>query len=135
MTPAEQFQILRRSSDEINAAVEKAYIELITILRTTDTAPQVAVQTVMAKLSGEYAAVIAAGLGIILKESMGSASALALNVGPVQLSAKLYAQEQATAAVVQGVIQNHVRGFRDARALALTLFEGYPEPPKCCRNI
>ena len=72
MTPEEQYRLLRETSAEINAAVDKAFAELMDILSNTDTSPQIAVQAVMDSLKGEYAAIIAAGLGVVLQESMGT---------------------------------------------------------------
>jgi len=50
-------------------------------------------------------------------------------VGDVSLSSRLYANAQKTSTLVQSLVQNHVQGFQDARALALELYEGYDFNP------
>jgi len=124
MTPAEQYILLRETSEEISRIVDDAYNRLTALIRT-GVEPLTAVQTVTDALRISYGEVIAAGLGVVIGELMGTSSALALAIGQIQLSQRLYAQAEATAAVVQSVVQNHVRGFMDARALALELYEGY----------
>ncbi len=122
MTPEEEYRLLRETSAEINDAVSKAFDELIKKIRA-GTAPRDAVQAVMDSFSGEYAKILAAGLSVAISESVGSAADLV--VGEIKLSSRLYAQSEATSAIVQGVVQNHTRGYNDARALALELYEGY----------
>lgn len=134
MTPEEEFAILRKTSIEVATAVDNAYKELIRLIRNGEV-PRDAVQSVMDAFTGDYAKIMAAGLSVVIGESIGSASALAYNVGPITLSARLYAQSEATASVVQGVVNNHVRGFQDTRALALELYEGYGFNPEEVLNI
>lgn len=124
MTPEEQYKLLRETSSEIEDAVEAAFAELIRRIESGDE-PREAVAAVMASFTGEYAAIYAAGLSVVMGESIGAASALSIPVGEIPLSARLYAQSQATSSAVQGVVQRHVQGFQQARALALDLFEGY----------
>jgi hypothetical protein len=124
VTEAEEYKLLRETSAEVREAVEKAYNELIALIRA-GTPPRDAVAQVMATFNGQYAAILAAGLGVVLSESVSVESALALQVGTIQLSTKLYANTQAVSSVVEGVVRNHVEGFVDARKLALDLFEGY----------
>jgi hypothetical protein len=88
----------------------------------------------MDAFSGEYAKIMAAGLSVVIGESVGSAASI--EVGAIQLSTRLYAQSEATSTVVQGIVQNHTRGYNDTRALALELYEGYgfnPEEPLVLR--
>lgn len=122
MTPAEQYKLLRETSLEIKAAVDNAYKELIKQIRS-GVPPRDAVQGVMDAFSGEYAAIMAAGLGVVIGESVGDAAAI--EVGTIKLSSRLYAQGEATSAIVGGIVRNHAAGFQDARALALELYEGY----------
>ena len=126
MTPEEQYRLLAETDAEIKKAVSDAYDELIKQIRA-GVAPRDAVQTVMDSFSGEYAAILAAGLKTVISESVGSAADI--EVGNIKLSSRLYAQAEATATVVQGIVQNHTRGYSDARALALELYEGYEFNP------
>lgn len=116
--------MLRGKSREIDSAVQAAYDELIRRIRQGDD-PRAAVNEAMAGFSGKFAEIQAAGLSVVLSESIGSTSALSRPVGPITLSQRLYAQTQATSSVVESVVQDHVRGFQQSRALALDLFEGY----------
>lgn len=129
MTPEEEYKLLRDTSVEITTAVNNAYNELIKQIRAGK-APRDAVQAVMDAFAGEYAKIMAAGLSAVIAESVGSAAEI--EVGAIKLSSRLYAQSEATSTVVQGVVQNHTRGYNDTRALALELYEGYgfnPEEP------
>lgn len=126
MTPEEQYKLLRETSVEIKAAVDNAYQELIKQIRAGK-APREAVQAVMDGFAGEYAEIMAAGLGVVIGESVGDAAAI--EVGTIKLSSRLYAQGEATSSIVEGVVRKHVRGFSDARALALELYEGYDFNP------
>jgi hypothetical protein len=48
-----------------------------------------------------------------------------MTIGTVTLSQALYVNTEALATTVQGIVQRHVDGFTDARALAFELYEGY----------
>jgi len=122
MTPAEEYKLLRGTSAEIDTAVSNAYDELIKQIRA-GVDPRDAVQKVMDAFSGEFAAIMAAGLSTVIGESVGTAASI--EVGTIKLSSRLYAQAEATSTVVQGVVQSHTRGYNDTRALALELYEGY----------
>jgi hypothetical protein len=124
MTPEEEFRLLRETSKDIEGAVQKAFDELLRLIRE-GADPRDATQTVMASFTGEYAAIYAAGLGVVMSESIGTTSALQSATGRVTLSQRLYAQADATSQRVTNVIDNHRRGFQDSRTLALQLFEGY----------
>ena len=133
MTPDEEFKLMRNTSVEITAAVNNAYNELIKQIRAGKD-PRDAVQDVMDAFSGEFAKIMAAGLTAVIGEAVGSAADI--EVGVIKLSNRLYAQSEVTSTVVQGIVQNHTRGYNDTRALALELYEGYgfnPEEPLVLR--
>ena len=88
-------------------------------------APRDAVADVLATFQGQYAATLAEGFSAILSQSIGSPSVLAMQVGAVSLSARLYAQSVQVSAIVQRIVENHARGFNDARQLTLAIYEGY----------
>lgn len=124
MTPEEQYRLLRGTSREIDEAVEKAFESLMRKIRAGED-PRDAVRAVMDSFTGEYAEIYAAGLSVVIGESIGSAAALSRQVGRITLSQRFYAQAEATSVVVQSVVQRHVQGFQQSRELALDLFEGY----------
>jgi hypothetical protein len=124
VTPEEQYRLLRGKSAEIDAAVEKAFEELMRRIRAGED-PRDAVAAAMDSFSGEYAEILAAGLAVTMAESVGTASVMDRPIGPINLSRRMYAEAEATSAVVRSVVQDHARGFQDTRELALDLFEGY----------
>lgn len=124
MTPEEEFRLLRETSREIEKAVQDAFDELLRLIRE-GAAPRDATQTVMASFTGEYAAIYAAGLGVVMSESIGTTSALQSATGRVTLSQRLFAEADAASRRVTSVVDDHRRGFQDSRRLALELFEGY----------
>jgi hypothetical protein len=124
MTPEEQYRNLRGKSAEIDDAVEAAFESLMSKIRG-GADPREAVTEVMDTFAGKYAEIMAAGLSVVMAESVGAASALSRSVGPIPLSRKVYAQAEATSVIVREVVDRHVQGFAQARELALELFEGY----------
>lgn len=124
MTPEEELALLRSTSEAIRDAVESAYQELIASIRA-GTVPRDAVAAAMATFTGEYAAIMAAGLSVVMGESLTIEAAMALEVGNITLSSRLYAHTAVATSIVEGVVRKHVSGFSDAKALALELYEGY----------
>ncbi|MEY2654299.1 MAG: hypothetical protein RLZZ524_1327, partial [Pseudomonadota bacterium] len=124
MTPAQELALLQATVAGLDDALREAYVELIQLIRD-GTPPRDAVQQVMDSFTGEMAETMATALSGILQQSVGSADVMAMQVGAVQLSGKLYAEAAMAGVVVQDVVRRHVAGFADARRLALALFEGY----------
>jgi hypothetical protein len=128
MTPAQEEALLAATVAGLDAELREAQREVVELIRS-GVAPRDAVQTVIATFSGVMADTMAVALGAILGASVGSEAVLALEVGTIQLSRRLYAQADAVSQEVQGVVTRHARGFTDARTLALELFEGYSFRP------
>lgn len=124
MSPGDETAAMQAASSGISAAVESAYKKLIASIRA-GTAPRDAVESAMASFTGEYAEVMAANLGAVIGESLTADDALALDVGNIKLSSRLYAHTAAATSIVEGVVRKHAAGFSDAKALALELYEGY----------
>jgi antitoxin component HigA of HigAB toxin-antitoxin module len=124
MTQAEELALLESLSADVEAEVLAAYQRAMDLMRR-GTAPRDAITRVMDSFTGQYAELMAAALSAVLQRSIGTESALAINIGPVSLSRKLYAEAQDVSNVVQGIVQRNVRGYQDAKKLALQLFEGY----------
>lgn len=122
LTPEEEAALVAATAAAIEAAAREAQQELVALI-AEGMAPRDAVRTVAEPFQGEMAAAMAAALSRILGESIGEAAVLAIQVGTVRLSTRLYAE--AVAAEVQQIVQEHARGMQDARALALQMFEGY----------
>jgi hypothetical protein len=92
-------------------------------------APRDAVAAAMATFQGAMAETMATALSAMLQQSVGAAAVMALQVGTVSLSGKLYAEGQRVSADVEGIVRRHAAGLTDARRLALQLFEGYAFRP------
>lgn len=116
--------MLAVAAADLDDALRDAYRELVELIRA-GVAPREAVQRVIQAFEGPMAETMATAFSAILAESVGSADVLGMQVGPVSLSARLFAEAGRTADVVQGIADRHARGFQDARRLALELFEGY----------
>jgi hypothetical protein len=128
MTPAQEQALLAATAAGLDDDVRQAYDELIALIRD-GMAPRDAVIEVMSRFQGDMAETLSAALGAVTAAAVGTESALALRVGPVPLSTRLYQEADEVAGVVQEITQRHLRGFSDARALALELFEGYSFRP------
>lgn len=128
MTPTQERALLEATAKGLDDDIRQAFERLMQLIRD-GVAPRDAVQQVMQSFSKDYAQLLSEALSGVLAMSIGAEAAMALQVGTVQLSAKLYAQSQTVSQVVQGVAERHLRGFADARSLALELFEGYAFRP------
>ena len=124
MTPDQERALLDATAKGLDDDLRKAYQELIQLIRS-GVPPRDAVNQVMESFSKEYAQLLSDAFSGVLAMSIGTEAALAMEVGTVQLSAKLYAQSMNVGQIVQGLADKHLKGFSDARALALQLFEGY----------
>lgn len=137
MTPTQERALLDATAAGLDDDLRAAYRRLIELIGE-GMAPRDAVAAVMETFEGEYAQLLADGFGAILERSVGSESVLALQVGDVSLSANLYDASSETAAVVQGIVERHAKGWQDARALTLQIYEGYgfnaSEPLKWSRR-
>lgn len=124
MTDDEARETVEDAARDIEAALRVSLGKIIADIQK-GVEPRTAVQTAMDSFQGEMAAVMAAGLSKLLQESIGTTEAMSITVGHVALSSHLYAEARAVSESVQGIVQRHVRGFQDARALARELFDGY----------
>lgn len=124
MTPEQERALLQATQAGIESELQDAYDKLVGLIRS-GTAPREAVQQVIDGFTPKYAELLATAFSGVLAQSVGKEAAMAMQVGAVQLSQKLYAQAAYVSDVTTGVIDRHLKGFQDARALALELFEGY----------
>lgn len=124
MTPTQEAALIAAATAGLDADLRAAFERLLQLIRD-GVPPADAVQAVIDTFEGAMAATLATAFSAILAESVGSAAVLALQIGPVTLSARLFAEADSAGEVVQGIVERHARGFQDARALALELFEGY----------
>lgn len=124
MTPEQERALLAAAEAGLDDEVRDAFRDLMALI-AAGVVPREAVQTVMATFQGEMASTMAAALSAIMGASVGAEAVVALEVGAVQLSRRVYLEAQAVGDAVQGIVQRHALGWQDARRLALELFEGY----------
>lgn len=109
---------------QIEAAATAAFDELRRRIRTGE-APRDILDDLAAKWSPKVAAAVSPALSKILATSVSSTDVLEIKVGEVSLSRRLYDHAKDVNGAVRQTIERHVKGFADARALALDIFEGY----------
>lgn len=124
MTPEQERALLAAAEAGLDDEVRDAFRDLMALI-AAGVVPREAVQTVMATFQGEMASTMAAALSAIMGASVGAEAVVALEVGAVQLSRRVYLEAQAVGDAVQGIVQRHALGWQDARRLALEMFEGY----------
>jgi len=124
MTPEQEQALIAVATAGLDDALREAYRTLLDLIKG-GVAPREAVQRVLETFQGAMAETLATAFSAILAESVGSAAVAAMQVGPVSLSARLFAEAGQAGQVVQGIVDRHARGFQGARQLALELFEGY----------
>lgn len=86
-----------------------------------------AVAAALQAFAGSYEAELARRFGELLLQSIGIDEVRAMQVGSIPLSSKLYLHTQQTSAQVAAIVQDHVDGVHQARALALRLYDGYDQ--------
>ena len=124
MTPDEERALLAATTAGLDDELRDAYGRLLDLIREGVLARD-AVQQVVESFAGEMADTMAAAFSAILSNSVGASDVMAMQVGAVTLSRRLYAEATSAGEVVRGVVDRHAKGFQDARSLALKLFEGY----------
>lgn len=124
MTPDQEKAILDAVAAGLEDDLRALYADLVAKIKA-GADPKTAVDAVMQQYGGTLAQTMAAALSAILGEAVTAAAVMAMDVGGIALSAKIYAKAAETSAVVEGIVKRHAAGFNDARRLALELFEGY----------
>jgi hypothetical protein len=87
--------------------------------------PREAIAAAQAKFSGAFAAELAQAFGDLLQSSIGTAQVLAMPVGEITLSARLYAHAQQVTNEVAALVREHAKGITQARELSRRLYDGY----------
>jgi hypothetical protein len=124
ISPRQEQALLDAAALGIDDDLRAAYRRLIDLIGE-GMPPRDAVAAVMETFTGQYAQTLADGFSAILERSVGSAGVLAMKVGEVSLSSRLYAEARDVSAAVQTIVTRHAAGWQDARALTLELYEGY----------
>lgn len=124
MTPEQERAVLQDTELGIEKELEAAYEKLVALI-VAGVLVRDAVQQVMDRFMPKYAELLSVAFSGVMAQAVGKEAAMSMQVGTVQLSQKLYAQAAYVSEVTTGIVDRHLKGFQDARALALELFEGY----------
>lgn len=124
MTNAELNALLDLTQEQIAALTGDAYKKLLARVLAGE-APQAVVADIQKGWSGKYQETLAGAFSRVMGHAVGSAYVQNIPVGDVVLSQHLYHHNQRVTAVVAGLIQGHVKGMHDAKALAMQVYEGY----------
>lgn len=125
MTNDEHLENLDTIARKINTEANAAYAELLKLLREGTMTPREAIQKVQERFVGEYEELLLAAFNGILISSIGLSTLRELRIGNLHLSGALYHHSREISAVVLGIINQHTKGFHDARKLAMQLYDGY----------
>lgn len=74
---------------------------------------------------GGFASHLATAFSELLGRSIFRGDVVAMPVGDISLSRRIYLHNVETAAEVSGIVREHAKGLTQARALALRLYDGY----------
>lgn len=116
--------IQAQAAKAVSVAAELAFLRLLDLIRQGQS-PQGAIALVLVEFRASTIEGFRAALEDILQERVSVQAAAAWEVGNLRLSDMLYADSLAVAASVRAIIEKHLRGPQDARALARALYEGY----------
>lgn len=124
MSPQQKDAILDATSSNLSNQLDGYYQELIRRIRNGES-PRQAINEITRSFPAEYAEILAPAFTSILGASIGSREVLNLKVSGIKLSNHLYDGIRSVSTNSLKVINDHLRGFQDARKLALQLFEGF----------
>ena len=109
---------------EIRRLAQEAFDELVARIRAGEVSRDV-IAEIQARFGDRFNGALASAFTEVLGRSISSADVAALPIGQVSLSRRLYENSIEVSSQVRRVIERHAMGMRDARKLALDIFEGY----------
>lgn len=116
--------ILAESDSAVQQAAEAAFVKLLEKIRA-GTLPRTALNAILKEFNADAIEGFREALNAILETSLGAKAVKAYPVGRLKLSDVLYANAKLVAANALQIIDRHLQGVHDARALAKALYEGY----------
>lgn len=124
VTPEQEQAQLDALAIAIRQRAEQAFEAMLQRLREGES-PRDAIKAVSETFAGEYFSELSTAFSVVLQENVGLATIKAWRVGEVDLSERLYTHLDEVNAVARGLIADHVKGFVQARTLAMQIYEGY----------
>lgn len=108
----------------IAVLAQEAYTRTLAHL-AAGVSPQKAVRDTLASFNGQYAGKLAAAYSQVMQQQVKPGDVLAMPVGDVTLSQRLYAHTAQTAQEVTAIVRTHAQGIQQARELSRSLYDGY----------
>ncbi len=108
----------------IKALADDAFAQMLALIDAGKD-ERVALSEVLRGFNGEYTDALAGALSATLAEQVSARAVLAMPVGDISLSERLYRNVRQTGNEVAAIVKQHAQGLHDARALALRLYDGY----------
>ena len=108
----------------VERRAQQAYEDLLAKL-DEGVDPRIAIAQVQKSFDGEFAGELAAAFSTVLQRSVSVGSVLAMPVGEVVLSRRLWALNGEMVNQVSGLIRQHAQGLQSAQTLARQLYDGY----------
>lgn len=124
MSPEQKDAILAATKAGLSNQLDGYYQELLQRIRDGES-PRDAIRQINQRFPTEYAALLAPAFSAILSASLGSGEILNMKVSGLKLSDHLYTGFRSVSTNTLSVINDHLRGFQDARKLALQIYEGF----------
>jgi hypothetical protein len=124
VTADEERALLAATAARIDEDMREHFNDLVDAIIAGATARE-AVAEVLGDIEADLAATLAAGLSAVLREDVTAVDVLQMNVGAMRLSPRLFQEADEVTKTVAGIVDRHLKGFTEARTLALELFEGY----------
>lgn len=124
MSPEQEQEQLDELARVIKQRTEAAFEELMTRLQAGED-PRAAMEAVTSQFHGQYYDELSAAFSTVLDRAIGSADIRSLPVSDVALSERLYRHTAEVNTVTRQIIKDHVKGFTQARELAMQIYEGY----------
>lgn len=124
MTPAQERTLLASIAVGVDADLQDAMQQILERIDAGQS-PAAVVLGVLGNVSADFAAKMASGLSTVYGVDVTVQEVLALQVGQMRLSTRLYAEAGETASAAASVVQRHLDGYTQAREVARDLYEGY----------
>lgn len=124
MSPEQKDAILAATKAGLSNQLDGYYQELLQRIRDGES-PRDAIRQINQKFPNEYASLLSPAFSAILGASLGSGEILSMKVSGLKLSDHLYTTFRSVSTNTLSVINDHLRGFQDARKLSLQIFEGF----------
>jgi len=115
-----------RFGEQTAQRATEAFERLWSLLQADEAlSPREAALQVQQEFARAWTADLASAFSALLARSVGVGELLAMQVGDLTLSRRLYLHAEQTAAEVAALVREHAQGVQQARELALRLYDGY----------